>query len=79
MSLKSVADFTSNERTVTFDANGYEVKDVPTNTVINSGIKDPASRVWTFTGSTNCPNPTAAIAVRNVLDLECKVLSCSLR
>jgi hypothetical protein len=60
MSLKSVADFTSIECTVTFDTKGYEVKHVPTNTAIN-GTKNPASRVWTF---------SAAIAVRNVLDLE---------
>jgi len=70
MSLKSVADFTSNDCTVTFDATGYEVKHVPSDTVINSGTKDPASRVWTFSAPTNCPNPTAAIAVRNDLDLE---------
>ena len=70
MSLKSVADFTNNDCTVTFNANGYEIKHDPTNTVINSGIKDPASRVCTFSASTNCPIPTASVAVRNVLDLE---------
>ena len=70
MSLKSVADFTSNDCTVTFDANGYEVRHIPSSTVINKGTKDPASRIWNFSASATCPSTTAAIAVRNVLNLE---------